>query len=100
MWLTGLVAPRHVGSSGTRAQTRVSCIGRQILNHCATREARASGFVSSLPPSRGCEKKRKKKKKEGRKEGRKEEKFGDLLGREKGQQPITVHNIVEGKQNT
>ena len=39
MWLTGLVAPRHVGSSQTRARTRVPCIGRQILNHCATREA-------------------------------------------------------------
>ena len=39
LWLTGSVAPRHVGSSQTRAQTRVPCIGRQILNHCATREA-------------------------------------------------------------
>ncbi|KAJ8784088.1 hypothetical protein J1605_008588 [Eschrichtius robustus] len=39
MWLPGLVAPRHVGSSQTRARTRVPCIGRQILNHCATREA-------------------------------------------------------------
>ena len=39
MWLTGLVAPWHVGSSQTGARTRVSCIGRQILNHCATREA-------------------------------------------------------------
>ena len=39
MWLTGLVAPRHVGSSQTRARTRVPCIGRQILNRCATREA-------------------------------------------------------------
>ena len=39
MWLTGLVAPRHVGSSQTRARTRVPCIGRQTLNHCATREA-------------------------------------------------------------
>ena len=29
----------HVGSSQTRAGTRVPCIGRQILNHCATREA-------------------------------------------------------------
>ena len=38
-WLMGLVAPRHVGSSQTRARTRVPCIGRQILNHCATREA-------------------------------------------------------------
>ena len=40
----GLVAPRHVGSSQTRARTRVSCIGRQILNHCTTREALLSLF--------------------------------------------------------
>ena len=39
LWPTGLVAPRHVGSSQTRAPTRVPCVGRQILNHCATREA-------------------------------------------------------------
>ena len=39
LWLTGLVAPRHVGSSQTGARTRVPCIDRQILNHCATREA-------------------------------------------------------------
>ena len=39
LWLTGLIAPWHVGSSQTRAQTHVSCIGRQILNHCTTREA-------------------------------------------------------------
>ena len=39
MWRTGLVAPRHVGSSRTRARTPVPCIGRQLLNHCATREA-------------------------------------------------------------
>ena len=39
LWLTGLVAPRHVGSSQTRTRTRVPCIGRQTLNHCATREA-------------------------------------------------------------
>ena len=39
LWLTGLVAPWHVGSSQTRVRTRVPCIGRQILNHCATREA-------------------------------------------------------------
>ena len=38
MWHTGLVAPQHVGSSRTRAQTRVACIGRQILNRCTTRE--------------------------------------------------------------
>ena len=39
LWLTGLVVPRHVGSSQTRARTRVPCIGRRILNHWATREA-------------------------------------------------------------
>ena len=39
LWLTGLVALRHAESSQTRARTRVPCIGRQILNHCATREA-------------------------------------------------------------
>ena len=36
LWLTGPVAPRHVGSSQTRARTRVPCIGRQIVNHCTT----------------------------------------------------------------
>ena len=39
LWLTSAAAPQHVGSSQTRAQTRVPRIGRQILNHCATREA-------------------------------------------------------------
>ena len=38
LWRTGLVALRHVGSSWTRDQTHVPCIGRQILNHCPTRE--------------------------------------------------------------
>ena len=38
LWLTGPVALRHVGSSWTRARTRVPCIGRRIPNHCATRE--------------------------------------------------------------
>ena len=32
------VALQHVGSSQTRDRTRVPCIGRQTLNHCATRE--------------------------------------------------------------
>ena len=48
MWLTGPAAPRHVGSSQTRARTRVPCIGRQILNHCATREA-LGALDSSFP---------------------------------------------------
>ena len=38
LWLTGPATPRHAGSSQTRARTRVPCIGRQTLNHCATRE--------------------------------------------------------------
>ena len=33
-----------MGSSQTRARTRVPCIGRQILNHCATREALLEDF--------------------------------------------------------
>ena len=45
LWHTGLVAPRHVGSSQTRARTRVPYIGRQILNHCATREAQMLFFL-------------------------------------------------------
>ena len=43
--LTGPAAPRHVGSSQTRAQTRVPCIGRQTLNHFATREAPIKLFL-------------------------------------------------------
>ena len=44
----GLVAPRHVGSSRSRDRTRVPCIGRQILNHYATREARQLFSFSTL----------------------------------------------------
>ena len=35
----GLVALQHVGASQARARTCVPCVGRQILNHCAIREA-------------------------------------------------------------
>ena len=42
LWRTGLVAPRHVGSSRTRARTHVPCIGRRVLNHCTTREVSES----------------------------------------------------------
>ena len=45
LWPTGLAAPRHVGSSQTRAQTCVSCAGRWILNHCATREVPRKPFL-------------------------------------------------------
>ena len=34
----GLVALQHVGSSQTRDQTGVPCIGRWILNHWTTRQ--------------------------------------------------------------
>ena len=44
-WLTGPVAPRHVGSSQTRARTRVPCTGRQTPNHRATREALSSILI-------------------------------------------------------
>ena len=45
----GLVAPRHVGSSRTRAWTSVPCIGRQVPNHCTTREVpEALVFLHSL----------------------------------------------------
>ena len=43
----GLVAPRHVGSSRTRARTPVPCIGRRILNHWTTREALWESFELS-----------------------------------------------------
>ena len=43
----GLVAPRHVGPSRTRARTRVPCIGRRILNHCATREVLGVSLILS-----------------------------------------------------
>ena len=48
LWLTGLAAPRHVGSSQTGARTRVPCIGRRIPNHCATREACISLMISDV----------------------------------------------------
>ena len=43
----GLVAVQHVGSSWTRGQTHVSCIGRQILYHLATRETQIRVFFFS-----------------------------------------------------
>ena len=47
LWRMGLVAPRHVGSPRTRAGTRVSCIGRQILKHCATSEVQVPDFLKA-----------------------------------------------------
>ena len=48
MWLTGPAAPRHVESSQTRARTCVPCIGRQTLNHCATREDPVLAFFKNI----------------------------------------------------
>ena len=37
-WALLVVAPRHMGSSWTRDQTHVSCMGKWIPNHWTTRE--------------------------------------------------------------
>ena len=50
LWCTGFVAPKYVGSSRTRVRTRVPCIGRRILNHCATRKALSIISSSFLLP--------------------------------------------------
>ena len=49
-WRTGPAAPRHVGSSQTRARTRVPCVSRQTLNHCATREAPTTFLMFLIYP--------------------------------------------------
>ena len=54
LWPTGLAAPRHVGSSQTRARTRVPCTGRQILNHYATREAPRITNIELTTNSNSC----------------------------------------------
>ena len=41
----GLVAPQHVESSWTRERTRVLCIGRRFLIHCATWEVPTPAFL-------------------------------------------------------
>ena len=45
LWRMGLVALWHVGSSRTRAQTRVPCISRRILNPCATKEVPKQALI-------------------------------------------------------
>ena len=47
LWLTGLVALQHVGSSWTRDWTRLSFIGRWILNHWTTREVSQHALLLS-----------------------------------------------------
>ena len=44
----GLVPQRHVGSSRTRDRTHVPCIGKRILNHCATREVLLRSSYANL----------------------------------------------------
>ena len=46
LWCMGLVALRQVGSSRAKDHTCVPCIGRQILNHCATREVPQSRILN------------------------------------------------------
>ena len=48
LWLTGLAAPRHVGSSRIGTRTHVPCIGRRTPNHWATREALEHNFLKEL----------------------------------------------------
>ena len=45
LWCLGPGAPWHVGFSGIRDGSHVPCIGRQILIHSATREARTIFFL-------------------------------------------------------
>ena len=54
LWVMGLVALRHVGSSRTRYRTRVPCIGRQILNHCAPREVPKSQSLAVMTFFKKC----------------------------------------------
>ena len=48
LWNTGLVAPKHVGSSWTRDQTRVPGTGGWILIHSATKEVPISLILMAL----------------------------------------------------
>ena len=51
LWCMGLVAPRHMGSSWSTDGTNVSCIGRWILYHWATREAQDFININQKNPS-------------------------------------------------
>ena len=44
LWYMGLDVPWRVESSWTRDQTHVPRVGRQILNHCTTREVPVVSF--------------------------------------------------------
>ena len=51
LWCTGLVAPRHVGSSWNKDWTHVPGIGWWILNHWTTREVQFWHLNSINSPS-------------------------------------------------
>ena len=48
LWCMGLVAPRHVGSSQTGYRTCVSCIGRQVRYHWATKGSPSACFLNHI----------------------------------------------------
>ena len=50
----GLVAPQHVGSSWTRDQTHVSCIGRKILYYWATWKVLDAQLCPTLCDAMDC----------------------------------------------
>ena len=50
LWCTGSVSPQNVGSFQTRDRACVRCIGRQILNHWATKEVPLSFFLFFFLP--------------------------------------------------
>ena len=49
LWHMGIAVPLHGGSSQTRDQARVSCIGRRILDHWTAREAPGCFFKTLSP---------------------------------------------------
>ena len=52
LWHMGLAAPWHVGSSRTRDQAHVSCLGKRNLNHWATSKAPTREVLPEMGPSK------------------------------------------------
>ena len=48
LWLTGFIAPRHMGSSRTRDQTYLPFIGRWIPMHCTLRDVTSATHFNLL----------------------------------------------------
>ena len=53
LWPRALAAPQQVGSSQTRDRTHVSCIGRQMLHHGATRKPLLVIFIVKFQSWKG-----------------------------------------------